>query len=238
MRRLRALLVVLLLPQLFAGPAAAEDGLPVDLELVLAVDASGSVDAREFALQLSGIAAAFRSPEVVQAVAEGPYGRIAVALVLWAGHNNPKAISPWVLVQDGATAAQFAGLVAGFPRGNIDGATGIGKAIVFSARALTSNAFAGERLVIDVSGDGRENPPDDWTLMLNEGRAFAASRGVAVNGLAILTEDPSLDVYYRYHVIRGPGAFVEVAATFEDFAQAMHRKLIREIRRDLVIGAR
>ncbi len=229
----------MLLPQLLlSGSAAAQDGLPVDLELVLAVDASGSVDAREFALQLSGIAAAFRSPEVVQAVAEGPYGRIAVALVLWAGHNNPKAISSWVLVQDSVTAARFASLVEAFPRGNIDGATGIGKAIVFSARALTSNAFAGERLVIDVSGDGRENPPDDWTLMLNEGRAFAASRDVAVNGLAILTEDPTLDVYYRYHVIRGPGAFVEVAATFEDFAEAIHRKLIREIAAPMVIGAR
>ncbi len=196
---------------------------------MLAVDASGSVDAREFALQLSGIAAAFRSPEVVRAVGEGPYGRIAVALVLWAGHKSPKAISPWGLVRDGATAAQFAGLVEGFPRGGIDGATGIGKAIIFSANALTSNAYAGERLVIDVSGDGRENPPADWTVMLNGGHAFAASRGVVVNGLAILSDDPGLADYYRDEVIVGPDAFVIAASGYDTFAEAMRRKLLREI---------
>ncbi|MEQ8653057.1 MAG: DUF1194 domain-containing protein [Kiloniellales bacterium] len=234
MRRLRAFLFLLLLP----WQAAAQEGLPVDLELVLAVDASGSVDNDELRLQLSGIAVAFRSPEVLKAVAEGPYGRIAVALVLWAGHNNPKAISSWVLVHDEVTAEHFAAMVERFPRGGIDGATGIGKAIAFSARALTGNGYDGERLVVDISGDGRENPPDDWTVMLNDSRAFASSRGVSVNGLAILTEDPTLDTYYRYHVILGAGAFVEVAATYADFAEAIHRKLIREIAAPLVVGSR
>ncbi len=216
----------------------AQGALPVDLELVLAVDASGSVDDRELGLQLGGIAAAFRSPEVVAAVAEGPYGRIAVALVLWAGHNDPKRLSPWVLVQDQASAEQMAGLAERFPRGGVDGATGIGKAILFSARALLDNAYAGERQVVDLSGDGRENPPDDWTLMLSEGRAFAASHGITVNGLAILTDDMTLDHYYRYEVILGSGAFVEVAQNYDDFARAIHRKLLREIAPSVVVGVR
>ncbi len=224
-----------------APPAASQGtpvGFPVDLELVLAVDASGSVDDRELRLQLGGIAAAFRSPEVVAAVAEGPHGRIAVALVLWAGHNDPKTLSPWSLVEDEASAARFADLAEGFPRGGIDGATGIGKAIYFSARALLENAFTGERLVVDVSGDGRENPPDDWTLMLSDGRAFASGQGITVNGLAILTDDMTLDHYYRYEVILGFGAFVEVAQTYQDFAEAIHRKLLREIAPKVVIGRR
>ncbi len=205
---------------------------------MLAVDASGSVDNTELRLQLVGIATAFRSPEVLAAIAEGPYGRIAVALVLWAGHNNPKVISPWSLVLDQVSAEAFARTVEGFPRGGVDGATGIGKAIFFSARALTDNAYDGERMVIDISGDGRENPPDDWTLMLSDGRAFARSRGITVNGLAILTDDATLDDYYRYDVILGFGAFVEVARTYDDFAEAIHRKLVREIRKTLVIGGR
>ncbi len=227
-------LIFLLLP--WRAEAQGEAGLPVDLELVLAVDASGSVDNAELQLQLSGIAKAFRTPEVLDAVVEGPHGRIAVALVLWAGHKDPKAILPWVLVQDAGSAERFAGLAESFPRGGIDGATGIGKAILFSARALTSNAFEGSRLVVDVSGDGRENPPDNWTMKLNEGRAYADSRGVTVNGLVILTDDSFLDRYYRSKVILGFGAFVEVAQTYDDFAEAIHRKLIREITAPLAIG--
>ncbi len=230
MRRWALLLLIAL------SPWAAKAELAVDLELVLAVDASGSVDDSEFALQLTGIAAAFRSEEVVEAVREGPLGRIAVALVIWAEHNRPKEISPWVLVQDGQSAEAFAALVERFPRGVLNGATGIGKAIFFSAKAMTDNGYRGARMVVDISGDGRENPPDDWTLMLSDGRAYARGRGVTINGLAILTDDPELDRYYRRFVVMGPGAFVEVAGDYRAFAPAIRRKLIREIRESPAIS--
>jgi len=215
---------------LLLGPLPAAGEVPVDLVLVLAIDASGSVDDAEFALQHQGIARAFRSQRVHQAIAAGPRGRIAVALVVWAEHNRPKALSPWVLVESPDDASRFAQLAEGFPRGGVDGATGIGKAIFFSVRAMQDNGYRGDRLVVDVSGDGRETPPDDWTLLLPEGRAYAAGRGVAVNGLAILTDDPGLADYYRAEVVVGFGAFVEVAEGYADFGGAMERKLLREIR--------
>ncbi|GAB5469928.1 MAG: DUF1194 domain-containing protein [Rhodospirillales bacterium] len=229
-------LILVLLPLLLALAGQARAETPVDLELVLAVDASGSVDDREFDLQLTGIATAFRSPEVLAAIEGGAYGRIAVALVIWAEHNRPKALSRWHLVQDRASADAFADEVAGFPRGLVNGATGIGKAIFFSAKAIEQNAYAGSRKVVDISGDGRETPPDDWTVMLPQGQAYAAARGVGVNGLAILTDQPDLAAYYRAEVILGFGAFVEVAETYDDVARAMQRKLIREIATPLAIG--
>lgn len=206
--------------------------MPVDLELVLAIDASGSVDDAEFALQLDGIAAAFRDPGVQAAIAGQPLGRIAVALAVWAEANRPKDITPWFVVGDAASAEAFARTVESWPRRIPNGGTGIGKALQFATNALTRNAYAASRLVIDLSGDGRETPPSDWTLGPAEGRAYAASKGVTINGLAILNDEPGLDAYFRAEIMLGQDAFVIAVEDYEGYAEAMRIKLIREIQRE------
>jgi hypothetical protein len=223
-RELLALLL-LVLPTL----AARADILPVDLELVLAVDASGSVDDAEWALQLQGLATAFRDPEVQTAIGRQPLGRIAVALVVWAEGNRPKDISAWFLIADAAGAEAFAATVERWPRRIENGGTGIGKALHFSAGQLLRNDYDGGRQVVDISGDGAETPPSEWTLSIRGARAYADAHGIVVNGLAILSDDPNLDAYYRQEVITGPDSFVIAAADYAAFAEAMRRKLLREI---------
>jgi hypothetical protein len=208
--------------------AAAAEVYPVDVELVLAIDASGSVDDAEYALQLQGIAAAFRDPEIQAAIAKQPLGRSAVALLIWSENNRPKDLSPWYVIGNAASAEAFAVVVEGWPRRIANGGTGIGKAMQAGARALTQNAFDGGRLVVDISGDGRETPPSDWSLGPAEGRAYAEARGVVINALAILTDVPDLDDYFRREVIAGPDAFVLAADGYESFAAAMRIKLLRE----------
>lgn len=224
---MRAALAALLLAGL-ATPARAEL-LAVDLELVLAIDASGSVDDAEFRLQTEGIARAFRDAGVQAAIAKQPLGRIAVSLAVWAEANRPKDITPWFVVSDAASAEAFAQVVAAWPRRIPNGGTGIGKALQFAANALTQNAYAADRMVIDLSGDGRETPPSDWTLGPAEGRAYAAAQGVAINALAILNDEAGLDEYFRAEVILGQDAFVIAVEDYEGYAEAMRIKLIREI---------
>jgi hypothetical protein len=224
---MRALAALLVLAFVSSAPVRAET--PVDLELVLAVDASGSVDPGEFRLQMDGIAAALRDPEVATAIAQGPHGAIAVTLMLWAEANRPKQSLPWALLSDEASIAVFAGAVAAMPRDLPAGGTGIGKALQYAVWEIERNGFAGTRRVIDLSGDGRETAFREFSLSVDGGRVMALRRGISVNGLAILNEVPDLDAYYRARVIGGPGAFVEVARDFEAFARAMRRKLIREI---------
>ncbi len=223
MRRLLLALVVCL-PAL-----SAQAETRVDLELVLAVDASGSVDTLEYDLQMRGIATALQDPEVVAAIAGGPLGRIAVTVMLWAEANRPKQALAWAELSDPASVAAFAARVAAMPRELPAGGTGIGKAIQYAVWEIERNGFAGTRQVIDVSGDGRESAFREFTLAVEQGRAVATLRGMTVNGLAIQNEIPDLADYYRRHVIGGPAAFVEVAQDYEDFAAALRRKLIREI---------
>jgi hypothetical protein len=201
----------------------------VDLELVLAVDTSGSVDDDEYALQISGIANAFRDPEVLSAIAAGPLGRIAVTVSFWAESQLPKQSLAWQVIADAADAESFAGLLESLPRAIPVGGTGIGRGVVYSVRIMQDNAMNGTRRVIDVSGDGRETPFRYFSVPPQQARAYAAAHGVTVNGLAILADDPGLERYYRESVIVGPGAFALAADDFAAFAEAMRRKLIREI---------
>jgi hypothetical protein len=211
----------------FAISAAAKE--PVDLNLVLAVDCSGSVDGREFALQLEGISYAIRDPEVLAAIGAGPHKRIAVNLLLWADPDEPKLASSWFLIDSPEAAQRFASEVE---RSNIriGGGTGIGVAIGYGISVLKSSPFQSTRQVIDVSGDGVES----WELReprfkLPSARALAQKNSVTVNGLAIMQDVKDLDVYYRDNMITGAGAFVERAPDFESFGEAMKRKLLREI---------
>ncbi|MEX0924132.1 MAG: DUF1194 domain-containing protein [Rhodovibrionaceae bacterium] len=227
MKLLRALCLALLLALPAAPFAGAQE--PVDLELLLAVDASGSIDREEFALQMGGIAAAFRDPELLAALRSGPHGRIAVTLMLWAEANRPKQTLPWHLVRDDASAEAFARAVAEMPRDIAAGGTGIGKALQYSVWEIQRNAYQGLRKVIDLSGDGRETAFREFSLDIDAGRYLALQDGITVNGLAILSDVPELESYYAHRLIGGFGAFVMTAASFEDFARAFRRKLLREV---------
>ena len=201
----------------------------VDLELVLAVDASGSVDHEEYRLQLSGIAAAFRDAEVVSASRSGLHGRIAAKMLIWSDNYLPTAATTWYVIDDADSAEIFARHVETFPRSIIDNGTGIGNALLRAADAIEENNLIGTRRVIDVSGDGRENSVSGGGKLITEAREEMRRRGIIVNGLAILAEEPSLASYYHQQLIVGPSAFVMSVGTFQDFAKAMRMKLLREI---------
>ena len=229
LRRARGASLAGLLVLLPAVAAAQEkERLLVDLELVLAVDASGSVDEREYRLQMAGIAVAFRDPEVLKAIESGPYGQIAVALLTWAEATEPKDFSGWHLVASPEDAERLARLAESFPR-RVAGGTGIGQAVAYGVRLIERNEIESLRKVIDLSGDGKETAPRAFTVMPRQARFVATARGVTVNGLAILNEVPDLETYYRTDVIAGSEAFALSVARYEDFAAAMTRKLIREI---------
>lgn len=208
-------------------PAAGAE--TVDLELVLAVDASGSVDVEEFELQLRGTANSFRDPAVIGAIQAGALGRIAVAMVLWADATQQVASTRWHVIASKADAERFASKIEALPR-SVGGGTGIGSAVAASIRLIEGNAVTGRRRVIDVSGDGPETPPRQvGTLQVSQARAMARARGITVNGLAILSDVPNLDKWYSTHVTSGRGSFVIAAADFDDFQRAMRQKLLREI---------
>ncbi len=197
----------------------------VDLVLVLALDVSESVNNREFELQKIGLARAFRHAAVVDAIQRGPSKRIAVAAVQWSGYQDQYVSLAWQTVSDAASAAAFAKRLADMPRRYPNDFTHIAGAIEFSSRLIAAAPYLAPRRVIDVSGDGENNvhaPPGG-------ARDAAVRAGVTINGLAILNEFDRLDDYYRRNVIGGPGAFVEVARDYDDFAAAMLRKLLREI---------
>lgn len=218
----------------FASPANAEE---VDLELVLAMDASGSISNAEYILQLEGTAAAFRDPAIQAAITSGPVGKIAVSVMLWSDAAFPKIKSGWFVLDSARSADTFARLVETFQLSDdrtVDiggGGTGIGAGVREAVKMLSANTHQGLRQVIDVSGDGIETEFSfSRGIMVRDAKLMAQANGITVNGLPILSENfPALDKYYRDEVIIGPGAFVEKATSFEDFGRAIRRKLLREI---------
>lgn len=227
-------LVALVALGMHSGSARAEEA---DLELVFSVDASGSVDNDEYRLQLQGIASALTDPEVIRAIQSGRHKRIAVDLVVWGESRRPKDHTGWAIIAGLEDAQAYAGIVASFPRRQVGG-TGLGDGIAKSISSMLENDITAPRMVVDVSGDGRESPPRDYTVMLPQARAMAVYHGVTINGLAIINEDPDLAEYYSEHMVVGSGSFVEVANDYEDFARAMRKKLLREIQPEPVVGLR
>lgn len=224
MRHMLALLL-LAMSQPVTGTASAKT---VDLELVLAVDASGSVDDREYTLQLEGIARGFRDATVRRAIRSGPTKSIAVNMLVWAEPQMPKDTTGWFVITSDAEAERFAAMVAAFPRRQT-GATAIGEGIAAALRAIDGNDIEAARAVVDVSGDGRESVAREFTVLVGQARAMALSRGVVINGLAIQNEVGDLADYYRRNVQAGPDSFVMAAKDYEDFAEAIRLKLLREI---------
>ena len=213
----------LVLVSLLMAPAHA--GQTVELELMLAVDASSSVDDGEFALQMRGLSQAFRNPDVQTAIRDAGGSGIAVALMQWS--DGVRQIMPveWTLLRDAATATAFADRIAATGREIPGGGTAIYGAVNFAFHEFGRSGFDGRRRVIDISGDGRS----DLIVPTLAARDQALAHGISINGLAILNDYPTLDQYYRANVIGGAGAFVMTAVDFEAFAAAIIAKLIREI---------
>jgi len=220
--------LALLFTLFLTPPAAAQqpaNAPAVDLALVLAVDASGSVDRVRFQLQKDGYVAAFRHRRVIEAIQSGPNQSIAVIVMQWTGPALQVIAVPWTKISDAASANAFADAVAAAPRALFGGGTSISGAIDTSRALLFDNPYRAARRVIDISGDGANN----------RGRAAALARdeavrdGVGINGLPILALEPDLDRYYEQNVIGGPGAFVIAARSYETFADAILKKLIAEI---------
>lgn len=208
------------------GPGPGRALVATDLSLVLAVDCSWSVDADEYVQQMLGIAVALRDAQVVDAITSGPTGRISVCLVQWSADSSQVLVIPWTLVDGGGAATSLADRIAATPRQTAEGGTAISSAISFATRLFEIDPNPGTRRVIDVSGDGRNNTRQ----RIGGPRANALARGVTINGLPILNEDATLDYYFRNVLIGGPNAFVEIATDYTAYAEAIRRKLLREIR--------
>jgi hypothetical protein len=227
-------LLVCVAPAFVASTAAAQERQPVDLELVLAVDVSVSMNRQELEIQRAGYAAALKDADVLRAIQSGPHGRIAVTYFEWAGVTSQQLIVPWTVVGSAEDAASVAERLNRLPawqprRTSISGALDYGIAL------LADSPFESDRRVIDVSGDGTNN----------EGRPVVAARDAAgaqdvtVNGLPVMadldtfsTNDVArLDDYYEHCVTGGPGSFVIAVGDWTEFPAAIRRKFLMEIAR-------
>lgn len=229
-RRILATAALLALP---SAALAQDDGVPVDLELVIAVDVSGSIDAEEARLQRDGYVGAFANPDVIRAIAGGTLGKIAVTYIEWAGALYARTIVEWSLIDGDESARAFSVRLAKAPI-ETELWTSISHAIDYSIPLFAGNRFAGMRKVIDISGDG----PNNQGGLVTAFRDRAVAAGITINGLPIVNDRagpggwpplPDLDLYYAACVIGGSGAFYVVADNFADFARAVRQKLLLEI---------
>jgi hypothetical protein len=212
----------------YTRPAVTQE-TAVDLELVLAVDVSFSMDAREQLIQRTGYVDALQSPLVMSAILAGPLGRIAVTYVEWGGTSVQTV--PWTLIDSPESAARFARTLSRTPQRRLP-FTSISDTIAFARGLIRSNAFQAKRSVIDISGDG----PNNYGAPAPIARDAAVREGVTIDGLPILLENPSsaptipdIDAYYRHCVIGGNGAFLIRVRKLDDFAVAIRNKLVTEI---------
>ena len=229
---LRMLGVAGLAPMSSLRAHAQADRTRVDVELVLAADGSGSIDDDELAFQRSGYAKAITSGQVIAVIQRGFRGRIAIAYVEWGGPDSQHLIVDWHVISDLESAATFANALMSAPRA-ARGYNSISGAIDFSVGLIERNTYNGERLVIDVSGDG----PNIGGRPVQLARDDAVNKGITINGLVIKRPGGGyrgpggipLEEHYKRDVIGGPGAFVEVADENRSFEEAVRSKLVNEI---------
>lgn len=205
-----------------AVPALAEQ---VDLELVLSVDSSGSIDGEEFLLQREGYARALTHPEVLKAILSGPHKAIALTLVEWSGPAIRTRVVGWTRIAGKEDAEAVAVQLLSAPRTIFGGGTSVGAAIEHATAEFDGNGFEGGRRIIDISGDGYNNRG----IAPEETRTEAIRRGITINALAVDIPGGGLEAYFGRAVIGGPGAFAVSANGFADFHRAVVRKLLREI---------
>ena len=216
------------------SPAAGEP-VGVDLQLVIAIDVSASMDESRRRVQREGYARAIRSAEVLAAIKSGPHGRIAIACFRWASPDYQRVIVPWTIVETPADADAVARAIEREPLA-AEGGTSISAALLFSERLLHAAGVRADRKIIDVSGDG----PNNSGPLLRPTRASVLAGGVTINGLAIAlrtTEErtfgpfasTTIRSYYQGCVIGGAGAFVIAVENVADFEPAIRTKLTMEI---------
>jgi hypothetical protein len=214
-------------------PAAVAAETEVDLELVLAVDVSLSMDQGEQKVQRDGYIAAFRHPDVIDAITSGLLGRIAVTYVEWAGTAAQIVRVPWTVIDGPQSAERFAAFLVSAPFERVY-RTSISAVLAFAAVNLDANDYVAPRRVIDVSGDGANNQGLPVTAV----RDAVVARGIVINGLPILTNPlnydgffdlQEIDIYYEDCVIGGTGAFIVPVTDQAQFATAIRRKLVLEI---------
>jgi len=213
-----------------AGAAAQETD--VDLELVLAVDVSRSMDPSERDLQKQGYIEALQHPDVLAAISAGFLGRIAVTYAEWAGPGAHRIVAPWTLIDGPESAAGFASKIASEQVSFLHG-TSISGGLLFASGLFEKSVFRSARQVIDVSGDG----PNNMGFPVLKARAVVLERGITINGLPIMINADyvggfsisNLDEYYEDCVIGGPGAFLLTVESIDRIAEAIRRKLVLEI---------
>ncbi|MGQ0583851.1 MAG: DUF1194 domain-containing protein [Reyranella sp.] len=215
-----------------AAATAAKADTPVDLQLVLAVDVSRSIDEVEAELQRRGYIEALTSDRVIDAILSGEHRRIALCYTEWAGTHYQAVVIDWSVIDSAAGARRFADKLAEAPRAS-QSWTAVGAALVHAGQRFDASGFTSKRRVIDISGDGRTNdgPPAEIV------RDKLVTMGIVINGLPVMMNrtnfgrppDLTLDKYYEENVIGGPGSFMIVADNFDHFGRAVRTKLVREI---------
>ena len=215
------------------APTADKDDTPaVDVELVLAVDVSYSMDMDELAVQREGYAQAIVSREFLQALKSLPNGRISVTYFEWAASSDQKIIIPWRLIDGPETADAVADEILKAPIRRAS-RTSISGAIYFALPLFEADPYRGLRRVIDISGDG----PNNNGAPVIGARDMALSKGITINGLPIMVKEPTystmdienLDWYYEDCVIGGPGSFVVAIKDRAKFREAIRTKLLLEV---------
>jgi len=209
-----------------------DNALTVDVELILAVDVSYSMDMDELAIQREGYAQAIVSKEFLQALKTLPNGRIAVTYFEWAASSDQKIIIPWRLIDGPETADAVSNEIMKTPIRRAS-RTSISGAIHFAMPLFDENPYHGLRRVIDISGDG----PNNNGAPVTGARDEALAKGITINGLPIMVKEPSystmdidnLDFYYEDCVIGGPGSFVVSIKDREKFKEAIRTKLLLEV---------
>jgi hypothetical protein len=206
--------------------------VPVDLELVLAVDVSYSMDPDEQALQREGYAMALTSKEFMRALREGANGKIAITYIEWAGRFDQRIVVPWRLIEGPESADAVAAEIAAAPYRRAS-RTSISGALRFAKPLFDTSGYRGLRRVIDVSGDGANNSGPLVAPMRDE----VIAAGITINGLPIMLKRANagtmdiknLDIYYEDCVIGGPGAFVVPIRERAKFVEATREKLVLEV---------
>ncbi|MEO1549734.1 MAG: DUF1194 domain-containing protein [Pseudomonadota bacterium] len=213
-----------------AFPATAAP-VQVDLELVLAVDTSRSMDWDELEIQREGYVKALQHPAVTSAFEMGPLGRVAVTFMEWGGPFRTKVLVDWTLIEGREDALAFAATLQEAKIGNLRG-TSISHAMLRAKELIETNAFEGTRKVIDISGDG----PNNRGRPVLEARAEVAAAGIEINGLPFMVKEarglysiPDLDIYYEECVITGESAFVIPIFRMDKLVASIRQKLVLEI---------
>ena len=218
-------IAILALALAWMAPAKTQTQPITDILLVLAVDASGSVNQARFELQRKGYADAFRSQQVLNTIRGLSTQSIAVTMVQWTGPAMQVQAVPWTLIKDAGSASGFADAIEAAPRQLFGGGTSLSGAIDHAMLLLASAPYRGLKRVIDISGDGANNRGRD----VREARDEAVRAGIIINGLPIVSLEYDLDKYYFDNVIGGPGSFIVPADSCDNFGQAVLRKLVLEI---------